>query len=62
MVTKTFVRNLIPDLRADHGPVVEKVEGLTMTAAGHVLVVTDNDGVDDSSGETQCRGLSRLFK
>lgn len=62
VVPKTFVRDLIPDLTADHGPVLEKVEGCTVTAHGHVLIVTDNDGVDTASGETQFLDLGRIFK
>jgi hypothetical protein len=62
VLTKTLVRNLLPALRADSGPVLEKVEGLTVTADGHVLIVTDNDGVDDSSGETQLLDLGILFE
>ena len=50
---KELVRNLIPDLTADNGPVLEKVEGLMVTAKGDAFIVTDNDGVDESSGETQ---------
>jgi hypothetical protein len=32
--------------------VVDKIEGFTIDAAGNGYAVTDNDGVDDSSGET----------
>lgn len=53
LVEKTLVRDLIPDLKAaTSGYVVDKVEGFTIDAAGNAFVVTDNDGVDDSSGET----------
>jgi sugar lactone lactonase YvrE len=53
LVEKTLVRDLIPDLKAAaNGYVVDKVEGFTIDAAGNAFVVTDNDGVDDSSGET----------
>ncbi|PWJ85061.1 phytase-like protein with esterase activity [Pseudaminobacter salicylatoxidans] len=53
LVTKTLVRDLIPDLKAaTNGYVVDKVEGFAIDAAGDAYVVTDNDGVDDSSGET----------
>lgn len=51
-ISKTFVRDLIPDLLSDNGSVIEKVEGFTV-ADGSGWNVTDNDGVDDSSGETQ---------
>lgn len=52
VVTKEEVRDLIPDLRAFGGYVVDKVEGLAIFPDGTVWVSTDNDGVDDSSGET----------
>ncbi len=52
VVAKDEVRDLIPDLKAWGGPVPDKVEGLAIDAAGQGYVVTDNDGVDDASGET----------
>ncbi|MGO4916933.1 esterase-like activity of phytase family protein [Pseudogemmobacter sp. W21_MBD1_M6] len=52
VVTKEEVRDLIPDLRANGGYVVDKVEGLAIFADGSAWASTDNDGVDDSSGET----------
>ncbi|WP_375451311.1 esterase-like activity of phytase family protein [uncultured Devosia sp.] len=52
LVTKEEVRDLIPDLAANNGYVVDKVESLAIDAAGNGFVITDNDGVDDSSGET----------
>jgi len=53
VVEKTLVRDLIADLKgATNGYVIDKVEGFTIDANGDAYVVTDNDGVDDSSGET----------
>ncbi|WP_027991863.1 esterase-like activity of phytase family protein [Sinorhizobium meliloti] len=52
VVNKEEVRDLIPDLQSLNGYVVDKVEGFAVDAAGNSYVVTDNDGVDDSSGET----------
>jgi uncharacterized protein YjiK len=52
LVEKEEVRDLLPDLKALNGFVVDKVEGLAIDANGKAYVVTDNDGVDDSSGET----------
>jgi len=52
VVKKEEVRDLLPDVKALGGYVVDKVEGFTVDAAGNGYVVTDNDGVDDSSGET----------
>ncbi|WP_284380213.1 esterase-like activity of phytase family protein [Amylibacter marinus] len=52
IVTKELVRDLVPDLAANNGYVVDKVEGLAIFADGSAWASTDNDGVDDSSGET----------
>lgn len=52
IVKKEEVRDLIADLKATGGYVVDKVEGFAIDTAGNGYVVTDNDGVDDSSGET----------
>ncbi|HCL73424.1 MAG TPA: alkaline phosphatase, partial [Gammaproteobacteria bacterium] len=52
VVSKELVRDLIPDLRSTNGYVVDKVEGLAIMQDGRVWISTDNDGVDDSSGET----------
>ncbi|WEX78596.1 esterase-like activity of phytase family protein [Sinorhizobium numidicum] len=52
VIKKEEVRDLIPELKALNGYVVDKVEGFAVDAAGNGYVVTDNDGVDDSSGET----------
>lgn len=52
VVEKELVRDFIPDLAQWNGFVVDKVEGFAIDAAGIGYVVTDNDGVDDSSGET----------
>ncbi|MGB3315712.1 MAG: esterase-like activity of phytase family protein [Albidovulum sp.] len=52
VVHKDVVYDLVPDLAASGGYVTDKIEGLTFDASGMAWVVTDNDGVDDSSGET----------
>jgi hypothetical protein len=53
LVEKTLVRDLMDDLKAaTNGYVVDKVEGFAIDSSGEAFVVTDNDGVDDSSGET----------
>ncbi len=53
MVTKEEVHDFVPDLKAaTNGYVVDKLEGFAFDAAGTAYAVTDNDGVDDSSGET----------
>lgn len=60
-VTKTLVRDLLPDLRAAGGQVVEKIEGATRLSNGRVLIVNDNDGVNENTGETLLIDLGRLF-
>ena len=52
VVSKEEVRDLIPDLTSLNGYVVDKVEGLAIMEDGTAWISTDNDGVDDSSGET----------
>ncbi|KQO76842.1 esterase-like activity of phytase family protein [Rhizobium sp. Leaf262] len=53
LVKKTEVHDFLPDLKAQtNGYVVDKLEGFTFDKSGKAFAVTDNDGVDDSSGET----------
>lgn len=52
VVTKELVRDLVPDLASNNGYVVDKVESFAIDSTGKGFVITDNDGVDDSSGET----------
>lgn len=52
VVNKEEVHDFLPDLKSAHGYVLDKLEGFTFDAAGKPFAVTDNDGVDDSSGET----------
>jgi len=46
------VYDLIPNLEASRGWISDKPEGTAIDKEGNVYVVTDNDGVDDWSGET----------
>lgn len=52
LVTKEPVRDLIPDLLGWGGYVQDKVESLAIAPDGTAWIATDNDGVDDASGET----------
>lgn len=52
IVKKEVVQDLIPALQSFNGYVVDKVEGLAILPSGEAWVSTDNDGVDESSGET----------
>ncbi|WGW04415.1 esterase-like activity of phytase family protein [Tropicibacter oceani] len=60
VVSKQQVRDLIPDLRRFGGYVVDKIEGLAIFEDGTTWISTDNDGVDDSSGETLFWSIGRL--
>jgi len=62
VLSKTLVKDLLPELNATHGWTPDKVEGAAISKDGDVYVVTDNDGVDDSSGETRFMKLGKLFK
>jgi hypothetical protein len=55
ILSKSLVRDLIADgdYAATGGLALEKLEGLAVLVDGTVIVVNDNDGVDDNSGETQ---------
>jgi hypothetical protein len=59
-VTKTVIRDLMPELAAPGGFVLDKVESFAVDSAGDALIITDNDGVDDHSGETQFVRLGKL--
>lgn len=44
------------------GLVFEKLEGMAVLSNGDVLIVNDNDGVDDNSGETRLLTVPALFR
>lgn len=54
--------DMIPDLTATHGWITDKPEGVAITRDGRTYVVTDNDGVEDWSGETWFLDLGRYKK
>ncbi|MBS9721893.1 esterase-like activity of phytase family protein [Tianweitania sp. BSSL-BM11] len=60
LVEKTVLHDLLPDMQAPKGYVLDKIEGFTIDADGEAFAVTDNDGVDDASGETQFLRLGKL--
>ena len=60
-LTKTLVRDVLPDLTATGGLAVDKVEGAAVTLGGAVWIVNDNDGVDGSNGETRLINLGRIL-
>lgn len=52
LVSKELVRDFIPDMAANNGYVLDKVESFAVDVNGVGYAITDNDGVSDSSGET----------
>lgn len=62
VLTKTLIRDLMPDLEATGGMVLEKIESLAVTRKGDMLFANDNDGVDDSNGETQLIRINGVFE
>ena len=59
-VKKEEVHDFIPDLKKLNGFVVDKIESFAVDAAGTGYVITDNDGVDDSSGETYFFSIGKM--
>lgn len=53
-----MVVDLLPYLTSTGGYVLDKVEGLAIAEDGTMWVSTDNDGVDDHSGETMFFAIS----
>lgn len=60
VLKKELVKDFIPDLKSLNGYITDKIEGFTVDAAGKAYAVTDNDGVDDSSGETLFFSIENL--
>jgi hypothetical protein len=59
------VYDMMPELKATNGWITDKPEGVAITRDGRTFVVTDNDGVEDWSGETWFLNLGhfrRLFR
>ncbi|GAA4796526.1 esterase-like activity of phytase family protein [Streptomyces ziwulingensis] len=59
VLAKTLAHDVLPDLRATKGWTQEKLEGLAVAGDGHLYAITDNDGLDDSTGETVLLDLGR---
>jgi len=53
VLNKVLVRDLMKDLAKTKGLILEKIEGMAITADDDLYIINDNDGVDDSNGETQ---------
>jgi hypothetical protein len=56
------VFDLLPRLQATRGWITDKVEGVAVTQGGRIYVSTDNDGLDDWSGESWFFGLGRFWE
>lgn len=52
--------DLVPALSQAQGYVLDKVESFAIDSAGQAYAITDNDGVDGASGETQFLRLGKL--
>ena len=57
---KTLVADILPVYQAENGWVPDKPEGMAIESNGNVVVVTDNDGVDDATGQTWLHNLGNL--
>mgnify|MGYP000660490616 CR=1 FL=1 len=60
VVSKEEVHDFIPDLKSTGGYVVDKIEGFAIDTEGNAFAVTDNDGIDDSNGETLFLRLGKM--
>ncbi|GAA4599495.1 hypothetical protein BJY16_003096 [Actinoplanes octamycinicus] len=60
-VRKKLVKDVLPALKADHGWVQDKLEGLAVAGNGRTYAVTDNDAIDDATGETVFLDLGKLL-
>jgi hypothetical protein len=49
---KKLVCDVLPLLNSTHGWTQDKIEGLAVSCKGTAFLVTDNDGIDESTGET----------
>jgi hypothetical protein len=59
-VVKQDLHDFLPTLQATNGYVLDKIESFALDAAGDAYAITDNDGVDDHSGETQFFRLGKI--
>nr|WP_269329302.1 esterase-like activity of phytase family protein [Kineosporia babensis] len=65
VLPKKLAVDVLPALQSTNGWTQEKLEGMTVGGDGQVYISTDNDALDDSTGETVFMKLgkaSKLFK
>jgi hypothetical protein len=60
-LAKSLAIDVLPSMQAGKGWVHDKLEGLARAQDGTVYAVTDNDGVKDSTGETQFFNLGNAL-
>lgn len=60
LAKKELAVDVLPHLRATNGWTEEKLEGFTVAADGQMYAVTDNDALDNATGETVFLRLGRL--
>ena len=60
MVNQQMARKVIPDNKLCNGDDLDRFGGVAIGAAGEALVVIDNDGRDEGSGETLCSSLGTM--
>lgn len=60
MVKKELAVDVLPKLRATNGWTQEKLEGFTIAADGQMYAVTDNDALEDATGETVFLRLGKV--
>lgn len=62
VLPKRLALDVLPRLRATNGWTQEKLEGLTIGGDGRVYAVTDNDALEDATGETVFLRLGRAAR
>ena len=60
MGKKELAVDVLPKLRATNGWTQEKLEGFTIAADGQMYAVTDNDALEDATGETVFLRLGKV--
>ncbi|MCZ4272597.1 esterase-like activity of phytase family protein [Maritalea porphyrae] len=60
VVAKEQVHDFVPNLQSLNGYVQDKIEGFAIDASGEGFAMTDNDGVDDHSGETLFFSIDKM--
>jgi hypothetical protein len=60
VVAKSVAADVLAPMRATNGWISDKAEGLALLANGELVAVTDNDGVEDATGETLFLRLGKI--